>query len=67
MTPTTVSKPEEDTAQQEPNYELLRVRGWIIGMSYGCYCVAWRDRDEVVFEWRDSDWYRITGRANPTL
>jgi hypothetical protein len=36
-------------------------------MSYGCYCVAWRDRDEVVFEWRDNDWYRITGRANPTL
>jgi hypothetical protein len=65
MTTATVSAPEERTSQQEPNFELLRSRGWVIGMSYGCYCVAWRDRDEVVFEWRDNDWHRVTGRANP--
>jgi hypothetical protein len=65
MTLAVDSTPEQKASQQEPNLELLRSRGWVIGMSYGCYCVAWRDRDEVVFEWRDNDWHRITGRANP--
>lgn len=47
----------------EPNFELLRRAGWALNTQSGPYCVAWRGRDEGVFEWRDGDWHQIGGRA----
>ncbi len=47
----------------EPNIELLRRLGWSVGSYSGAYCVAWRGRDEVVFEWRAGGWYRVGGRG----
>ena len=35
----------------EPKVELLRRLGGSGGTSTGDYCLAWRGRDEVVFEW----------------
>jgi hypothetical protein len=46
-----------------PNFELLRGAGWSISSFTGSYCVAWRGRDEVVFQWRDGEWHRVGGRA----
>lgn len=46
-----------------PNWELLRRLGWSVATISGSYCVAWRGRDEVVFEWRDGGWHRIGGGA----
>lgn len=46
-----------------PNVELLRRSGWSVNSIAGAYCVAWRGRDEVVFEWRDGDWQRVGGRG----
>ena len=42
-----------------PNWELLRRLGWSVANISGSYCVAWRGRDEVVFEWRNDGWYRL--------
>ena len=39
-----------------PNWELLRRGGWSVANISGSYCVAWRGRDEVVFEWRGGEW-----------
>jgi hypothetical protein len=47
----------------EPNLELLRRNGWFPGTQSGPYCVAWRGRDEVVFEWKSDGWHRIGGRG----
>jgi hypothetical protein len=47
----------------EPNVELLRRSGWVIGISSGIYCVAWKGRHEVVFEWRLGAWHRVSGRG----
>lgn len=47
----------------EPNVELLRRYGWSVNAVSGRYCVAWRGRDEVVFEWRDEHWTRLTGES----
>ena len=47
----------------EPNVELLRRLGWSLGSYSGAYCVAWRGRDEVVFEWRGGGWHRVGGRG----
>jgi hypothetical protein len=47
----------------EPNVELLRRTGWAIGFSEGNYCVAWKDQNEVVFEWRSGDWHRVSSRS----
>lgn len=46
-----------------PNVELLRRLGWSVGTFSGDYCVAWRGRDEVVFEWRADGWHRVAGRG----
>jgi len=46
-----------------PNAELLRRMGWSVGTSSGDYCVAWRGRDEVIFEWRSGGWHRVGGRG----
>lgn len=46
-----------------PNVELLRRNGWSVATISGSYCVAWRGRDEVVFEWRDDGWHRVGGRG----
>ncbi len=46
-----------------PNWELLRRLGWSVANISGAYCVAWRGRDEVVFEWRNGNWYRLGGTA----
>jgi hypothetical protein len=46
-----------------PNVELLRRIGWSVASITGSYCVAWRGRDEVVFEWRGDGWYRVGGRG----
>ena len=51
------------TPESEPNLELLRRSGWSVGPSSGPYCVAWRDRDEVVFEWKLDGWHRVGGRG----
>jgi hypothetical protein len=48
-----------------PNVELLRRTGWAVGFAAGDYCVAWRGRDEVVFEWRAGEWHRLGGRGSP--
>ncbi len=42
-----------------PNWELLRRLGWSVAHISGAYCVAWRGRNEVVFEWRNDGWYRV--------
>jgi hypothetical protein len=47
----------------EPNVELLRRLGWSVNSVTGAYCVAWRGRDEVVFEWREENWQRVGGRG----
>ena len=47
----------------QPNWELLRRLGWSVANLSGAYCVAWRGRNEVVFEWRDDGWHRIGGGA----
>jgi hypothetical protein len=47
----------------EPNIELLRRQGWSVGTYSGTYCMAWRGRDEVVFEWRAGVWHRVGGRG----
>jgi hypothetical protein len=47
----------------EPNFELLRRFGWAVNSISGPYCVAWRGRDEVVFQWKDGDWHRVGGRG----
>ncbi len=52
------------TLDGEPNIELLRRSGWFVGNSSGSYCVAWRGRDEVVFEWKAGGWHRITGHGS---
>ncbi len=46
-----------------PNWELLRRGGWLVANIAGSYCVAWRGRNEVVFEWRGDGWYRVGGRG----
>lgn len=46
-----------------PNVELLRRVGWSVASITGAYCVAWRGRDEVVFEWRGDGWHRVGGRG----
>jgi hypothetical protein len=52
-------------ALPSPNVELLRRLGWSVASESGAYCVAWRGRDEVVFEWRGDGWYRVGGRGSP--
>jgi hypothetical protein len=52
-----------DKESQRPNWELLRRFGWSVASISGVYCVAWRGRDEVVFEWRGDGWYRVGGRG----
>jgi hypothetical protein len=47
----------------EPNVELLRRMGWSVCTCSGDYCVAWRGRDEVIFEWRAGGWHRVGGRG----
>jgi len=51
------------TRETEPNFELLRRFGWSVNSMVGSYCVAWRGRDEMVFEWRDNAWQRVGGRG----
>ncbi len=49
--------------ESHPNVELLRRAGWSVNSTAGSYCVAWRGRDEVVFEWREASWRRVSGRG----
>jgi hypothetical protein len=49
--------------ESAPNMELLRRMGWSVGSASGDYCLAWRGRDEVVFEWRSGSWHRVGGRG----
>ena len=51
------------TSAARPNFELLRSAGWAISSFTGAYCVAWRGREEVVFEWRAGEWHRVGGRT----
>jgi len=46
-----------------PNVELLRRTGWSVATCAGDYCVAWRGRDEIIFEWRAGTWHRVGGRG----
>lgn len=57
------SSPILNSPSGEPNVELLRRMGWSIGTYFGDYCVAWRGRDEVAFEWRADGWHRVGGRG----
>ncbi|MBA4062504.1 MAG: hypothetical protein C0501_02135 [Isosphaera sp.] len=59
------SVPSPSARDAEPNVELLRRTGWSVGVSAGDYCVAWRGRDEAVFEWRSGGWHQIGGRGSP--
>ena len=47
-----------------PNFELLRRNGWSLNTISGPYCVAWKGRDEVVFQWREGSWQRVGGRGS---
>ena len=47
----------------EPNVELLRRHGWSVNCMSGAYCVAWRGRDEVLFQWSEGAWNRVGGRG----
>jgi hypothetical protein len=49
--------------ESEPNVELLRRQGWSVATFSGRYCVVWRGRDEVVFEWKAGEWQRVGGRG----
>ena len=49
--------------EPEPNFELLRQSGWSLNCISGTYCVAWRGRDEVVFQWRAGSWHWVGGRG----
>lgn len=49
----------------EPNVELLRRNGWSVNTISGAYCMAWKGRDEVVFQWREGAWCRVGGRGGP--
>ena len=55
--------PVATTPPAQPNFERLRCAGWAISSITGSYCVAWRGRDEVVFEWRGGEWHRVGGRT----
>ena len=61
MQPT--SSPLLSMPDSEPNIELLRRNGWSVGSFNGPYCLAWRGRDEVVFEWKAGGWQRVGGRG----
>ena len=50
--------------ESEPNVELLRRSGWSVNSISGSYCVAWRGRDEVVFQWRGDGWQRVGGHGS---
>lgn len=52
------------TRDTEPNFELLRRAGWSVNSIAGRYCVAWRGRDEVVFQWHHDHWQRVGGRGS---
>ena len=51
----------------EPNFELLRSQGWALNSISGSYCVVWRGRDEVVFQWKDGTWHRVGGRGGADM
>lgn len=51
------------TREPTPNFELLRCQGWTVSTISGPYCVVWRGRDEVVFQWKDGAWRRVGGRG----
>lgn len=55
--------PLPSAREPEPNFELLRRSGWAVNTIAGSYCVAFRGRDEVVFQWRDGTWQRVGGRG----
>jgi len=50
--------------EHTPNVELLLSCGWSVNQISGRYCVAWRGRDEVVFEWRQDAWCRVGARGS---
>jgi hypothetical protein len=50
-------------AEAVPNVELLRRTGWSVATCSGDYCVAWRGRDEIIFQWRSGMWHRVGGRG----
>jgi hypothetical protein len=50
--------------ESEPNVELLRRAGWSVNSISGAYCVAWRGRDEVVFQWSGDGWQRVGGHGS---
>jgi len=52
------------TQESEPNVEMIRSKGWSVGVFSGDYCVAWRGRDEVVLEWKSGGWHRVGGRGS---
>jgi hypothetical protein len=51
------------TQEPTPNFELLRRQGWTVNTISGPYCVVWRGRDEVVFQWKGGEWHRVGGRG----
>ena len=51
-------------SESEPNVELLRRAGWSVNSISGAYCVAWRGRDEVVFQWLGDGWQRVGGHGS---
>jgi hypothetical protein len=54
---------ESTPAADPPNYELLRVAGWVVGAVVGRYCVAWRGAEEVVLVWQNGEWSQVAGRG----
>ncbi len=50
-----------------PNWTQLREAGWLIGATFGDYCVVWRGADEVVFAWRSGEWHVVANRSSGRL
>lgn len=55
--------PLQKPRDTEPNLELLRRSGWSVSSFAGPYCMAWRGRNEVVFQWREGEWHRVGGHG----
>jgi hypothetical protein len=58
------SEHEERAATAQPNIEALREHGWLIVSTFGPYCTAWKDGEEIMLAWRNGIWVRLSGKAS---
>ena len=55
--------PSDAAVGSTPNTELLRGQGWLIVATYGPYCTAWKDNQEIILFWKDGRWIRLWGKG----